>query len=60
MLGYPYIVGDKIAKAMPPLIMGRDTPLAACLELNPKFEDGFKMAAEIRDMYANDAEVRRR
>ncbi len=57
VLGYPYIVGDKIAKAMPPLIMGRDTPLAACLELNPKFEDGFKMATEIRDMYANDADA---
>ena len=27
VLGKPYIVGDKIAKAMPPLIMGRDTPL---------------------------------
>ena len=27
VLGYPYAVGDKIAKLMPPLIMGRDTPL---------------------------------
>ncbi len=59
VLGYPYAVGDKIAKAMPPLIMGRDTPLAACLELNPKFEDGFKMAAEIRDMYANDPDAKK-
>ena len=25
--GLPYAVGDKIAKAMPPLVMGRDTPL---------------------------------
>ena len=32
VLGYPYVVGDKVAKAMPPLIMGRDTPLEACLE----------------------------
>ena len=32
VLGKPYIVGDKIAKAMPPLIMGRDTPLRACLD----------------------------
>src|SRR5436190_12778191 len=31
VLGYPYAVGDKIAKLMPPLIMGRDTPLHACL-----------------------------
>ncbi len=32
VLGYPYAVGDKVAKAMPPLVMGRDTPLRACLE----------------------------
>ena len=51
VLGYPYAVGDKVAKAMPPLVMGRDTPLYACLEQHPKFEDGYKMAAELRDMY---------
>ena len=44
VLGYPYVVGDKIAKAMPPLVMGRDTPLDACLEQHPKYEDGYKMA----------------
>src|SRR6202034_3598702 len=37
VLGFPYIVGDKIAKAMPPLVMGRDTPLHACLDLKPDF-----------------------
>ena len=31
VLGKPYIVGDRIAKAMPPLVMGRDTPLHACI-----------------------------
>ena len=51
VLGYPYVVGDKVAKAMPPLVMGRDTPLYACLEPHPKYEDGYKMAAELRDMY---------
>ena len=45
VLDYPYGVGDKIAKLMPPLIMGRDTPLYACIEQHPKFEDGYKMAA---------------
>jgi DNA polymerase III subunit alpha len=57
VLGYPYAVGDKVAKAMPPLIMGRDTPLAACLDLNPQFEDGFKMASELREMYSVDPDV---
>ncbi len=59
VLGYPYSVGDKVAKAMPPLVMGRDTPLRACLELHPKYEDGFKMAADLRNMYATDFDVKR-
>ncbi len=59
VLGYPYSVGDKVAKAMPPLVMGRDTPLKACLELNPKYEDGYKMAADLRNMYATDPDVKR-
>ncbi len=58
VLGLPYIVGDKVAKAMPPLVMGRDTPLRACLELEPKFEDGYKMAGELRDMYATDPQAK--
>ncbi|MCB1259783.1 MAG: DNA polymerase III subunit alpha [Acidimicrobiales bacterium] len=59
VLGYPYVVGDKVAKAMPPLVMGRDTPLYACLEEHPKYEDGFKMAAELRQMYAEDPDAKR-
>ena len=58
VLGYPYAVGDKVAKAMPPLIMGRDTPLAACLEPNPKYEDGYKMAADLRGMYETDPDAK--
>jgi len=54
VLGHDYGTGDRIAKAMPPLIMGRDTPLHACLEEHPKWADGFKMAAEIRSMYETD------
>ncbi len=54
VLGYDYGVGDRIAKAMPPLIMGRDTPLAACLEKTDGYEDGYAAAAELRDMYAGD------
>ncbi|MEO6988959.1 MAG: DNA polymerase III subunit alpha [Aquihabitans sp.] len=57
VLGYPYAVGDKVAKAMPPLIMGRDTPLYACLEPHPKYADGYKMAADLRKMYDEDADL---
>ncbi len=48
VLGYPYAIGDKIAKLMPPLVMGRDTPLRACLEADPTYEDGYKVAADLR------------
>ena len=58
VLGYPYAVGDKVAKAMPPLVMGRDTPLYACLDEHPKYVDGYKMAAELRDMYATDPDAK--
>ena len=59
VLGYPYAVGDKVAKAMPPLVMGRDTPLYACLEQHDKYDDGYKMAGELRAMYEADPDVRR-
>ncbi len=59
VLDLPYVVGDKIAKLMPPLIMGRDTPLYACLDPHPKFEDGYKMAGELRELYTADAEAKR-
>ncbi len=58
VLGYPYGLGDRVAKAMPPLVMGRDTPLYACLTPHPKYEDGYKMAADLRAMYESDPDVR--
>ena len=59
VLGYPYGMGDKLAKAMPPLVMGRDTPLKYCFEQNPKYADGYKAAAELRAMYDADPDVKR-
>ncbi|MEM9746669.1 MAG: DNA polymerase III subunit alpha [Actinomycetota bacterium] len=58
VLGFPYGVGDKIAKAMPPLVMGRDTPLKYCFEQNPKYADGYKAAADLRAMYDTDPEAK--
>ncbi len=57
VLGYPYAVGDKVAKAMPPLIMGRDTPLKYCFEEHPKYIDGYKSAGELRDMVSSDSDI---
>ena len=59
VLGYPYALGDRIAKAMPPLVMGRDTPLKACLEKVEGYEDGFVTAAELRKIYTEEPDARR-
>ena len=59
VLGYPYAVGDKVAKAMPPLVMGRDTPLWACFDQNDQYVDGFKAASDLRQMYDSDPDVKR-
>ncbi len=59
VLGYPYSVGDKVAKAMPPLVMGRDTPLKYCFEQSPKYADGYKAAADLRAMYDADPDVKK-
>jgi len=59
VLGYPYAIGDRIAKAMPPLVMGRDTPLHACFDQEPEHEDGYRAATELRAMYADDPDVKR-
>lgn len=59
VLGFPYGLGDKIAKAMPPLVMGRDTPLKYCFEQSDKYSDGYKAAGDLRAMYDTDPDVRR-
>ena len=59
VLGYPYGVGDKLAKAMPPMVMGRDTPLKYCFEQSPKYADGYKAAADLRAMYDSDDDLKR-
>lgn len=57
VLGFPYSLGDKIAKAMPPLVMGRDTPLKYCFEKDPKHRDGYRAAAQLREMVETDDDV---
>ena len=59
VLGHPYATGDRIAKLMPPVVMGRDTPLRYCFEQNDKHIDGFRAAADLRALCETDAEVKR-
>lgn len=59
VLGFPYGLGDKIAKMMPPLVMGRSTPLKACLEKTPGHEESFKIASDLRTSYEAEPDVKR-
>lgn len=58
VLGYDWALGDKIAKAMPPLIMGVDTPLYACFEHEDKYDSGYKNAQSLREMYQTDSKAK--
>ena len=59
VLNFPYSLGDKLAKAMPPLVLGRDTPLWACLEKSEDHADGYTAAAELREMCGKDEDARK-
>ncbi len=57
VLGKEYGIGDKIVKAMPPLLMGRETPLHACLEAKPEYAETWDGAQGVRDLYRNDSDA---
>ena len=64
VLGYPYAVGDRTAKAMPPPILGREATLSQCLEPPPddadsSLRDFHANASGLREMYAADPDARR-
>ena len=58
VLGHPYGVGDKIAKAIPDPIMGRATPLWACLEKSEEYRGGYAQSPELRSLYESDEDVK--
>ncbi|MFL6027736.1 MAG: DNA polymerase III subunit alpha, partial [Friedmanniella sp.] len=54
VLGYPFGVGERITKAMPPPVMGKDVPLAKLFDReHPRYSEG----GEFRALYENDPEV---
>lgn len=56
VLGYPYAVGDRITKAMPPAVMGKDIPLTGIFD--PK-HSRYAEAGEIRGLYESDPDVKK-
>ncbi|UWP87476.1 DNA polymerase III subunit alpha [Dactylosporangium fulvum] len=56
VLGLPYALGDRITKAFPAAVGGKEIPLAA---IHDKDHPRHGEAAELRRMYEDDADVRR-
>ena len=56
VLGYPFALGDRITKAMPPAVMGKDIPLTGIFDQeHPRYRE----AAEFRALYEIDADVQK-
>jgi DNA polymerase III subunit alpha len=54
VLGYPFAVGERITKAMPPPVMGKDVPLNGLFDPEHK---RYKEGGEFRALVDGDAEV---
>lgn len=59
VLGYAPAFADKISKAMPPLVMGENTPLDACFNYSARYDIGYHNAAGLREMYDSNADVKK-
>ena len=55
VLGFPFSMGDKLTKAMPPAVMGKDMPLDGMF--NPE-HPRYKEAGEFRTLIETDAEAK--
>ncbi len=56
VLDYPFAMGDRITKAMPPSVMGKDIPLSGIFDPEHK---RYSEATEFRQLYESDADVRK-
>jgi DNA polymerase III subunit alpha len=55
VLGFPYALGDRITKAFPPAVMGKDIPLKGIFdEEYPRYGE----AGDLRNLYNTEAEVK--
>ena len=56
VLGYPYAIGDKLTKALPPSVMGKDISLAGVFDSK---NDRYSEAGEFRALYESDPDSKR-
>jgi DNA polymerase III subunit alpha len=56
VLGYPYGIGDKITKAMPAAVMGKDIPLAGIFDSS---HERYGEAKDFRALYDSEPDVKK-
>ncbi|MEO7259828.1 MAG: DNA polymerase III subunit alpha [Jatrophihabitantaceae bacterium] len=56
VLGYPFAMGDRITKVMPPPVMGKDVPLSGIFDPDHK---RYGEAGEFRALYESDPDVQK-
>ena len=61
VLGYPYMVGDRLAKMFPRPLLGKDPSLQDCFEksADAKWAYAYTEAAELRKAYEEEADSKR-
>ena len=64
VLGFPYGLGDRVAKMMPASILGKDASLDMCMEpladeSDSSVREWHANAAELRDAYNADSDIKR-
>lgn len=56
VMGYPYAMGERLTKAMPPGVQGKDIPVNGIFD---KEHERYGEAEEFRKLYEEDADVKR-
>ncbi len=56
VLGYPYASGDRLTKALPPSVMGKDITLSGVFNIN---DERYGEAGEFRTLYETDPDSKR-
>ena len=64
VLGLPFSSGDKVAKLMPPMILGVSATLGECLDSNETTQNGYSKefysaSSELRKQYKESEEVKK-
>ena len=56
VLGYPYALGEKLTKSLPPSVMGKDISLSGVFDVN---DERYGEASELRALYDTDPDSKR-